>query len=106
MSAASYFFVMIDPGTSRAVVMFDGTSGGKVTRKLDSPEDWDQFLISKANEYHRETGKDPAEDFIIACSSGLDWPWDYDGMTGEVVRICNHIRGNSIPLTREEDENG
>ena len=41
---------------------------------------------------------------VMQISSLLDWPHDDPMMTPEVVKLCNRITGNRVPLTREEDE--
>jgi hypothetical protein len=67
------------------------TMGGEVVGTFYKLEDWVRFL-----------NDNPGIQAI--CSSSLDWPWDYEDMTPEIVEVCNAIRGNSVPLTREEDQ--
>ncbi|MBT8355148.1 MAG: hypothetical protein KJO60_11535 [Desulfofustis sp.] len=49
--------------------------------------------------------EDLVAELPMFCSSALDWPWDFPNMHRDVVQVCNMIRGNAVPLTREEDEN-
>jgi hypothetical protein len=79
----------------RLYVKFDGTHGGQITRRIDSAEDFNNFMRSKIDELRRHGVADAENAVIIQCSSTLDWPRDYTD-SQPVIDLCNAIRGNRV----------
>jgi len=70
MKAATSFFLTIENG--KLVVKYDGTHGGRITRVIRGPQDYNDFFVSKAH----EAGVEMAA-LNIMGSSSLDFPDEY-----------------------------
>jgi len=77
-----YLSVYLD----RIWVTFNGTHGGKHHRMVTSAKDFDQFLVSKANE-----AKVPVDALRVWASSTMDYPEEYTSNL-ETVKLAHVLR--------------
>ena len=80
---ATLFFLTVEGG--RLWVKYGGTSGGEITRRVHSMQDWIDFITSKAHE-----ARVPIEDLIIQGSSSLNWP-EEEGATPETIELVKEL---------------
>lgn len=76
----------LDIQNDKLVVMYYGTSGGKVTKYIRDEAHLHDFFVSKANEFGVEL-----EDLDIFASSSLDFPTEYTAVQ-ELIDLCKKLR--------------
>lgn len=82
---ATMFHVTIQH--ENVVVVYDGSHGGQITKRINTKRQFDDFMRSKA--YEAGVGLDG---LIVMCSSSIDWPDEWTE-SQDVIALCKEIRG-------------